>query len=289
MPPVMVRETSFLEPFYTKNDRFTMTGSGQTSGNLQKRVAFFAGPWNGYDTSWGPDVAYSNLWVNDWLSIFSDPIAKLGAEPPLILTRGVWAGGQRHGAVLWSSDILSSFEELAAMVPQGVHTSLSGIPWWCDFRSRFVLSVVLTFCAHVRLLAFCDRTTDVGGYFPNEENHSPYMQELIVRWYQFGAFCPIFRTHGCRTCKSEPSCQQEPDVAPCTKHPGGPPLQASCAANEVWSYGNATQVHLEKWIRVRVRKRHFLRHFILKMIVLPRQARDKHRENSQKEWLRFLP
>ena len=149
--------------------------------------------------------------------------------------------------------------------------------------------VVLTFCAHVRLLAFCDRTTDVGGYFPNEENHSPYMQELIVRWYQFGAFCPIFRTHGCRTCKSEPSCQQEPDVAPCTKHPGGPPLQASCAANEVWSYGNATQVHLEKWIRVRVRKRHFLRHFILKMIILPRQARDKHRENSQKEWLRFLP
>ena len=74
----------------------------------------------------------NNLWVNDWLSIFSEPIAKLGVEPPLILTRGVWAGGQRHGAVLWSSDILSSFEELAAMVPQGVHTSLSGIPWWCD-------------------------------------------------------------------------------------------------------------------------------------------------------------
>ena len=91
MPPVMVRETSFLEPFYTKNDRFTMTGSGQTSGNLQKRVAFFAGPWNGYDTSWGPDVAYSNLWVNDWLSIFSDPIAKLGAEP---IKGGAVAGHQ---------------------------------------------------------------------------------------------------------------------------------------------------------------------------------------------------
>ena len=82
------------------------------------------GPWTGYDTSYGPAVAYNNLWVNDWLSIFSDPIAKLGIEPPLILTRGVWAGGQRHGAVLWSSDILSSFEELAAMIPQGVHTSL---------------------------------------------------------------------------------------------------------------------------------------------------------------------
>ena len=188
------------------------------------------GPWNGYKTSWGPETAYTNLWVNDWLSIYSDPIAKLGIEPPLILTRGVWAGGQRHGAILWSSDVLSTFEELAAMVPQGVHTSLSGIPWW---------------------------TTDVGGYFPNFENHSPYMKELIVRWYQFGAFCPIFRTHGCRTCKSEPSCQQEPDVAPCISNAKGK-LQGSCAQNEVWSYGNDTQPMLEKYIRVRAQLKPYI-------------------------------
>ena len=77
-----------------------------------------------YDTSWGPSAAYSNLWVNDWLSIYAgttlttlltitlttilttiltiicavndvlsisaDPIAKLGVEPPLLLTRGIW-------------------------------------------------------------------------------------------------------------------------------------------------------------------------------------------------------
>ena len=47
-------------------------------------------------------------------------------EPPLVLTRGVWAGGQRHGIVLWSSDIHSSFEQLASQVPQGVHASMSG-------------------------------------------------------------------------------------------------------------------------------------------------------------------
>ena len=78
-------------------------------------------------------------------------------EPPLLLTRGVWAGGQRHGVVLWSSDIWSSFEELAAQVPQGVHASLSGIPWW---------------------------STDVGGYGCGfaKPNDGPYMQELIVRW-----------------------------------------------------------------------------------------------------------
>lgn len=91
---------------------------------------------HGYDTSWGPAVAYSNLWVNDWLSIYSEPVAKIGDHAPLVLTRGVWAGGQRHGVVLWSSDIWSTFEELAAMVPQGVHTSLSGIPWWTTVRAH---------------------------------------------------------------------------------------------------------------------------------------------------------
>jgi hypothetical protein len=68
--------------------------------------------------------------VNSWLSTFSRPVALLGEVPPLVLTRGVWAGGQRYGVVLWSSDIQSSFEQLTSMVPQGVHASLSGVPWW---------------------------------------------------------------------------------------------------------------------------------------------------------------
>ena len=119
---------------------------------------------HGYDTSFGPAAAYSQLWVNTWLSTFSRPVALLGEVPPLVLARGLWAGGQRYGVVLWSSDIQSSFEQLTSMVPQGVHASLSGVPWW---------------------------TTDVGGYgcsfkMPND---SPYMKELIVRWYQFGLFC----------------------------------------------------------------------------------------------------
>ena len=86
----------------------------------------FAG---GYETQFGPKAFASNLWVNQYLSIFTEPIRALGVEEPLVLVRGVWAGGQRHGAVLWSSDIQSNFETLAAMVPQGVHASMSGIPW----------------------------------------------------------------------------------------------------------------------------------------------------------------
>ena len=89
---------------------------------------------HGYDTSFGPALAYSNLWVNQWLRTFAEPVAAFPTpshhpnpnptpspnpnpnpnpspnpnqvaaqgEPPLLLTRGVWAGGQRHGVVLWS-------------------------------------------------------------------------------------------------------------------------------------------------------------------------------------------
>jgi len=172
------------------------------------------GTGHGYDTSYGPAVFSSNLWVNDYLAAFSEPIRAAGVSDPLVLTRGVWAGGQRHGVVLWSSDIWSSFESLASQVPQGVHASLSGIPWW---------------------------TSDVGGYGCGytRPNDSPYMRELIVRWYQFGAFCPIFRTHGCRSAPSEPNTDQ------C--HPD----QGSCGFNEVWSYGNETQKILAKYIHVR--------------------------------------
>ena len=169
----------------------------------------------GYQTSFGPAVAYSNLWVNQWLKMYSDPVAELKEHLPLVLTRGVWAGGQRHGIVLWSSDIESTFAELTSQVPQGVHASLSGIPWW---------------------------TTDVGGYGCGSEqpNDSAYMQELIVRWYQFGCFSPVFRTHGHRA-------GEDPDktVAPCN------PKQNSGGANEVWSYGTTTQVILEKYVKLR--------------------------------------
>ena len=49
---------------------------------------------------------------------------------PLLLTRGWWAGAQRFGGVLWSSDIFSTFDELKAQVPEGISASMSAIPWW---------------------------------------------------------------------------------------------------------------------------------------------------------------
>ena len=105
-----------------------------------------------------PSQAYGRLWANDWMATFSDGLRAAGNEG-MILTRSVWAGAARLGVVLWSSDIFSTFDELAAQVPEGVAASISGVPWW---------------------------TTDVGGFgCPTSpyNNTSPYMQELIVRWY----------------------------------------------------------------------------------------------------------
>jgi alpha-D-xyloside xylohydrolase len=86
-----------------------------------------------------------------------------------ILTRSAYAGQQRNGAVSWSGDINGDFATLKAQVPTGIHFSLSGIPYW---------------------------NTDIGGFFPQTAITSATYQELYTRWFQYGAFCPMFRSHG---------------------------------------------------------------------------------------------
>ena len=91
-------------------------------------------------------------------------------EPILNLCRSGWAGSQRYGAALWSGDIDSTFDALQAQVRSGLNIALSGIPWW---------------------------TTDIGGFYGGDI-HSPAFRELVVRWFQYSAFCPLFRLHGYR-------------------------------------------------------------------------------------------
>ena len=110
-----------------------------------------------------------------------------GQEHVLNLCRSAWAGSQRYGAAVWSGDIESTFESLQVQVRAGLNIAMSGIPWW---------------------------TTDIGGFLWGDPR-TGYFRELIVRWFQFGAFCPLFRLHGHRK--------------PCDNMSGGP--------NEVWSYG----------------------------------------------------
>lgn len=90
-----------------------------------------------------------------------------------ILTRSAFAGQQRIGATVWSGDVYSSWWALRRQVPAGLNFALSGYPYW---------------------------TTDIGGYHPLSpgQDDTPEYQELYARWFEYGAFCPIFRTHGHR-------------------------------------------------------------------------------------------
>jgi alpha-D-xyloside xylohydrolase len=80
-----------------------------------------------------------------------------------ILTRSAFAGQQRYATACWSGDISASQSVYAAQIPGGLSFAISGMPYW---------------------------TTDIGGYTGTPS------EELFTRWFQFGAFCPMFRIHG---------------------------------------------------------------------------------------------
>ena len=86
-------------------------------------------------------------------------------ERPYALHRNGYAGMQRYASFLWSGDVYSTWETLKVHIPNAINTALSGIPYW---------------------------GTDIGGFVPTKE----FTAELYLRWFQFGAFCTLFRCHG---------------------------------------------------------------------------------------------
>jgi alpha-D-xyloside xylohydrolase len=92
-----------------------------------------------------------------------------------ILTRSAYAGQQRYAAASWSGDVATRWYDLRAQIPAGMNFSLSGIPYW---------------------------TSDIGGFATEPRYEHPAeadleeWRELNTRWFQFGAFCPLFRSHG---------------------------------------------------------------------------------------------
>lgn len=90
-----------------------------------------------------------------------------------LLTRSAFMGQQRNGATVWSGDVYSTWWALRRQLAAGLNFALSGYPYW---------------------------TTDIGGYEQAHDGdaNQPAYQELYTRWFEFGAFCPVFRTHGHR-------------------------------------------------------------------------------------------
>jgi len=98
----------------------------------------------------------------------------------------------------WSGDVLSDWVTFARQIPAGLNYSISGMPYW---------------------------TTDIGGFISGGNLNDPKFRELFIRWFQFGAFSPIFRVHG-------------------TRNP---------SENELWSYGPDAQKILVDYDNLRYR------------------------------------
>ena len=93
-----------------------------------------------------------------------------GENEVVTICRNSWAGSQRYGAAPAAHDIMSSFEHLEEYMKAGLNLAMSGIPWGAS---------------------------EIGG-FVTHDNQSDRFHELMVRWYQYGVFTPVFRTHGHR-------------------------------------------------------------------------------------------
>ena len=159
----------------------------------------------------GPNSQVGNIYPAMYAKAFFDGMKNEGQEEIVNLLRCAWAGSQKYGALVWSGDIFSSFEVLRRQLCAGLNMGMAGIPWW---------------------------TTDIGGFHGGDPT-DPDFQELLARWFEFGAYCPVMRLHGCR----EP---EQPQVGTT----GGAECRSG-ADNEVWSFGEEDYEICKKYLAVR--------------------------------------
>jgi alpha-D-xyloside xylohydrolase len=132
---------------------------------------------NNYLGSWARYLnPFSLAMTNDLYKYWRDETSNRRAY---ILTRSTYAGQQRNAATTWSGDIGASWDVYRRQVPAGINHSMSGIPYWTFDIGAFVLGAY-------------------EGVFMNG-GKDPAYQELYARMFQFGAFSPIFRSHGSET------------------------------------------------------------------------------------------
>lgn len=112
-------------------------------------------------------------------SVYKNQRRETDQKRVYILTRSTFAGQQRAAATTWSGDIGASWEIYKKQMSAGLNHCMSGIPYWTFDIGAFVLG-------------------SYGGVF-SKGGKDPAYQELYTRMFQFGSFCPIFRSHGSET------------------------------------------------------------------------------------------
>jgi len=172
----------------------------------------------------GPNLEVGNIYPVMFAKAFYDGMTEAGISNVINLVRSAWAGSQKYGAAIWSGDIHSSFESFRTQVRAGLNIALSGIPWW---------------------------TTDIGG-FSGGDPEDPSFRELLIRWFQYGTFCPIFRLHGFRRAPARAE-----KKAGGTEESGARDFE-TCGPNEVWSFGDEAYPILKKYLFLREKLRPYI-------------------------------
>jgi alpha-D-xyloside xylohydrolase len=161
----------------------------------------------------GPGTRYFNIYPLLHTGAIYDGFRRDVKHRALILSRDAYLGAQRNGTMFWSSDIYPTWDTLKRQVPTGLNFTASGIANWTQDIGGWQYLPAMHHPAHPPLIDPSDARDNVGGYddYP----------ELYTRWFEYGAFLPVFRAHGSRT------------------------------YNEVWSYGKQAEPILEKYLLLR--------------------------------------
>ena len=167
----------------------------------------------------GSNQQIGNIYPQAYARGFYEGMVEAGQENPVNLLRCAWAGSQRYGALVWSGDIMSRWEDFRRQICAGLNMGVAGIPWW---------------------------TTDIGGFHDGWIDR-PEFRELLIRWFQWGCYCPVMRLHGDRK-PGERVFRQD-----------GTEVLASGGDNEVWSYGEEAYAILTKYMKRREELRPYVR------------------------------
>ena len=175
--------------------------------------------YDNYRCRMGTQAQVGNLYPQLFTRTFYEGLRREGVETPVNLVRCAWVGSQRYGALVWSGDIHSDWKTFRRQVCAGLNMGIAGIPWW---------------------------TTDIGGFTGGDPEDAAFRQ-LLVRWFEWGTFCPVMRLHGDRL----PAERVTGKDGRQHQHTGGP--------NEVWSFGEENEKILAAYIRLRDAMRPYTR------------------------------
>lgn len=171
----------------------------------------------------GPVEEVGNVYPREYARLFYEGQKENGQSDIVNLIRCAWAGSQRYGTLVWSGDIFSNWTDFRRQICAGIQMGIAGIPWW---------------------------NSDIGGFHGGDIRTDEF-KELLVRWFQFGAFCPVMRIHGSRDPHEE------------IVNKAGEVREWTGAENEIWSFGPENEKILAKYIRIREAMKDYIKSIML--------------------------